>query len=137
MKNQPQKLGLHARITLEEFRKTLLIQFVCTLIIAAFSCAYSITAGYSAVLGGLLYMLPNIWFTRKMLKAPAKQTAGVVVRQAYVSEIWKMTMSAIAFALVFILIQPVNAFSLFGTYIGLHLTGVYVQLRLNKRFQKL
>ncbi|WP_261842952.1 ATP synthase subunit I [Aliamphritea ceti] len=137
MKNQPKKLGIHGRIALEEFRKTLLVQIVCTLIIAALSCTYSLAAGYSAVLGGLIYMLPNIWFIRKMLNAPVKQTAGTVVRQAYASEIWKMAMTAVAFALTFTLIHPVNAFSLFGTYIGLQLVGVYVQLQLNKRFQKL
>ncbi|MBN3561951.1 ATP synthase subunit I [Aliamphritea spongicola] len=137
MKKKPAKLGVHGRATFEEFRKTLLIQVVCTVLIALISCTYSIVAGYSALLGGAIYLLPNTWAAWKLLTAPEQQNAGTVVRQAYVSQIWKMAMTTVGFALVFVKIQELNPFSIFSTYIGLHLVGLYIRLRLNKRFQKL
>jgi len=38
---------------------------------------------------------------------------------------------------VFMLVRPLSPFSLFGTYILLHLTGWVAQVMLNNRFQKL
>ncbi len=137
MRKGRQKQGVHARIAQQQFNKVFLIQIVCTLLIAGVLLLHSMIAAYSALLGGMLYLIPSYVFTRKALAAQGKETAGKAVRQLYASEIWKMAISVVLFAAVFILIQPLNPFSLFGTYIGLQLAALVVQMRLNNRFLKL
>lgn len=138
MKNEHQKLGVHARITLQNFKKILLIQIVTLLVIAAFAALHSLVAAYSALCGGVIFLLPSYAYARRAwLKSGSQDTAGNAIRQLYASEIWKMAMTIGLFAAVFALIQPLNPFSLFGTYIGLQLVGFVVQLQLKNRFLKL
>ncbi len=92
---------------------------------------------YSALFGGLIYLLPSYVFARKALAVQAKNTPGAVIRQLYASEIWKMMITMLLFAAVFILIRPLNPFSLFCTYVWLQLAAFAVQMKLNNRFLKL
>ena len=138
MKNEPAKLGVHARIALQQYKKIFLIQVVSVLVIAGVSLLHSLTAAYSSLCGGIIFLLPSYVFARRALMAKqAKNTPGAVIRQLYASEIWKMGISIALFSAVFILIQPLNPFSLFCTYIWLQLVGFMAQLKLNNRFLKL
>ncbi|BBB27950.1 ATP synthase subunit I [Amphritea japonica] len=138
MRNGHQKIGVHARIALQQFRKVFLIQVVSLIVIAGVSLLHSLSAAYSSLCGGLIFLLPSYVFAYRALVAKqAKNTPGAVVTQLYTSEIWKMGLSIALFSAVFILVQPLNPFSLFGTYIWLQLVGFFAQLKLNNRFLKL
>lgn len=138
MRNGHQKLGVHARIALQQYRKVFLIQVVSLLVVAGVSLLHSLSAAYSSFCGGMIFLLPSYVFAHRALVArQVKNTPGAVVTQLYTSEIWKMGLSIALFSAVFILIQPLNPFSLFGTYIWLQLVGFFVQLKLNNRFLKL
>ena len=138
MRNEHQKLGVHARIALQQFKKIFLIQVVSLVVIAGVSLLHSPTAAWSSLFGGVIFLLPAYVYARRVLYARnAKSSPGAVVRQLYSSEIWKMGISIALFSAVFILIQPLNPFSLFGTYIWLQLVGFVAQLKLNNRFLKL
>lgn len=130
MTNEHQKLGVHARVTLQKFKKIFLIQLVTLFVIAGLLLLHSLTAAYSALCGGVIFLLPSYLFARGVLIRKGKDTAGAAIRQLYVSEIWKMGMTVALFTAVFILIQPLNPFSLFGTYIGLQLVAFTAQLKL-------
>jgi len=137
-RNEHRKPGVHARIALQQFKKIFLIQVVSLIVIAGASLLHSMSAAWSALLGGLIFLLPSYVFAwRALIAKSAKSTPGAVIAQLYTSEIWKMGLSIALFSAVFILIQPLNPFSLFGTYIWLQLTGFVAQLRLNNRFLKL
>ncbi len=138
MRNEHPKIGVHARIALQQFRKVFLIQVVSLIVIAGVSLLHSLSAAYSSLCGGLIFLLPSYVFAYRALVAKqAKNTPGAVVTQLYTSEIWKMGLSIALFSAVFILVQPLNPFSLFGTYIWLQLVGFFAQLKLNNRFLKL
>ncbi|WP_432471416.1 ATP synthase subunit I [Amphritea sp. HPY] len=137
MTNEHQKLGVHARIARQQFHKVFLIQAVSVFLIAGVLLLHNWVTAYSALFGGLIYLLPNYVFARKALAVQAKNTPGAVIRQLYASEIWKMMITVLLFAAVFILIQPLNPFSLFCTYVWLQLTAFVVQMKLNNRFLKL
>lgn len=137
MRNEHQKLGVHARIAQQQFKKIFLIQAVSVCLIAGVLLLHNWVTACSALFGGGIYLLPSYVFARKALAYQAKNSPGAVIRQLYTSEIWKMGTTIALFSAVFILIQPLNPFSLFGTYIWLQLAAFVVQLRLNNRFLKL
>ena len=137
MRKEHQKPGVHARIAQQQFQKVFLIQIVSAFLIAGVLLLHSMVTAYSALLGGFIFLLPSYFFARKALASQGKETAGTIVRQVYASEIWKMTMSVVLFSTVFILIHPLNPFSLVGTYVGLQLIAFIAQVQLNNRFLKL
>lgn len=102
-------------------------------------CLYAIhpITGYSVFFGGLIQIVPTIIFARKALKHDKKMSAGQVLGQMYAGQIWKMALSAVMFALVFVSVKPISPFSLFVSFIGMQLLGWYLHVALNKRFLKL
>ncbi len=122
----------------QAFLRIYLIQFLLLLLVSAGALVLGTVTAYSALLGGLLYLLPNLYFTWRVLysKRPA-DTAQQVVISLYASEIGKMLVAALLFSAVFLLVQPLSPFSLFLTFILLQLSGWMLQWRLGNRFLKL
>lgn len=96
---------------------------------------------YSALLGGLIYLIPYAYVANRILTdtthTTAEQSANRTLADLYIGQIWKMVIGALLFALVFVLVQPLSPFSLFGTYIAVQALGWYLQMRADKRFIKL
>lgn len=120
------------------FLKVYLIQGGLLSVIAAGLLVKGPVEAYSALIGGLLYLLPNLYFTWRVLytKRPV-ETAQQVVIGLYASEIGKMVLAAGLFSATFLLVDPLSPFSLFLTFILLQFTGWMLQWRLNNRFLKL
>lgn len=131
------KHGVHSLKNRNRVFKIFLIQAGICVVLSAALLLHSQTMALSALLGGGLYLLPNLYFAHRALTFREKQSAKMALAEMYVSQIWKMGISILAFAAVFILIQPLNPFSLFGTFILMQITGWIAQMKLNKRFLKL
>lgn len=129
--------GVHSRKTRKQVFKIFLIQAVLGVAVSLILLLHNPATAWSALLGAGLYLLPNLYFADRALRFSKGQTAGRALAEMYVSQIWKMAISIVAFAAVFILIQPLNPFSLFGTFILLQITGWFAQMNVNKRFLKL
>ncbi|QEQ98240.1 ATP synthase subunit I [Neptunomonas concharum] len=112
------------------------IQVAFTVAVAFLAAFYSITAAYSALLGGLLYLLPNIFFAWRVLSRQSNTPRGVLA-DMYIGEIWKMAITILLFAVIFILVPTVSPFSLFLTFILLHILNWYLQMKIDYRFLKL
>jgi ATP synthase protein I len=112
------------------------IQVAFTVAVAFIAAFYSITAAYSGLLGGLLYLLPNIFFAWRVLSRQSNTPRGVLT-DMYIGEIWKMAITILLFAMVFILVPTVSPFSLFLTFILLHVLNWYLQMKIDYRFLKL
>jgi len=121
--------------------KNITIQLVATCIIAGLLGFKSWEFAYSAFFGGLIYLIPYAYVTNRILvKKPhtvAEQSANKALAELYISQIWKMVIGALLFALVFVLVKPLSPFSLFGTYIAVHALGWYLQVKTDQRFIKL
>ena len=83
---------------------------------------------YSAFLGGLAYIVPNAYFVacafRDMGQASSPEAT---VRWFYISEVGKLVLTGLIFALCFVLVEPLHVISLFVTYIMMmmiNLTGL-------------
>ncbi len=97
----------------------------------------SLVTAYSILLGGMLYLLPNIYFTARALLGKQLHEPKQILARIYVSELGKMLLAVALFSVTFMLVHPLSPFSLFGTYILLQISGWYLQFGLNNRFQKL
>lgn len=131
------KQGVHSRKTRRKVFRIFLIQTVLCVILSIVLLLDNLVTAWSALLGGGIYLLPNMYFAHRALAFRDKQSAGRALAEMYVSQIWKMGLSILAFAAVFILIQPLNPFSLFGTFILMQISAWFAQMKLNKRFLKL
>ena len=129
--------GVHSRKTRKQVFKIFLIQAILSVVIASALLLHDRVTAWSSLLGAGLYLLPNLYFADRALTFTKGQTAGRALAEMYVSQMWKMGISILAFAAVFILIQPLNPFSLFGTFILLQITAWLAQMKVNSRFLKL
>lgn len=62
---------------------------------------YGVTAGWSALLGGLIYWIPNSYFGFRVFRISGAQAAKKIVGNFYRSELMKLVLTAALFALVF------------------------------------
>ena len=74
------------------------------------------TLAYSALLGGLVCVLPNVYFAWLMFRNMGASAAKEVVRSFYKAEAVKFGLTVVLFALVFIVVRPLNPISFFLTY---------------------
>ena len=131
------KQGAHSRKTRSRIFKILLIQAVICLMFSAGLMLVDLETAYSALLGGAIYLLPTLYFADRALRFSAGQSAKHALAEMYMSQIWKMALMTVGFAAVFITIQPLNPFSLFGTFILMQILNWVAQIGLNTRFLKL
>jgi len=73
-------------------------------------------AGYSALAGGLIYVIPNAYFAHRMFWYEGARQAPVVVSNMFRAESIKLALTAVFFAAVFILIEPVYVPALLFTF---------------------
>lgn len=59
------------------------------------------TAAYSALLGGAVSILPNVYFAKKLFRYQGAHAAKQIVRNFYKGEAGKLLLSAVLFAIVF------------------------------------
>lgn len=124
------------RFAMQYFR-ILLVQLALTCLLALLLMLKDFVTAYSALIGGLLYLMPAGWFSLRVLVKNTAQTPREILANMYISETGKVLLAVALFSLVFMLVEPLNASALFVTYILLQVTGWYLQLKLNQRFLKL
>ena len=75
----------------------------------------------SVLLGGLLYWIPNAYFTLYAFRFRGAHAARDMLRSIYRGEMGKFVLTGLGFALIFIGAQPVNAVALFSAYMAMTL----------------
>ncbi|KGP63769.1 ATP synthase subunit I [Legionella norrlandica] len=94
-----------------------LVQLGVTLFLAAL-CAilFSSNAASSALLGGLVCIIPNVYFAIKLFKHQGARAAKQIVNSFYKGEALKIILSMFLFTLVFVLFRITPA-AFFASYI--------------------
>ncbi|MEH6648824.1 MAG: ATP synthase subunit I [Motiliproteus sp.] len=112
-------------------------QIVLTLILSTVAwLSAGFIAGYSALLGGLIYLIPFAYQARRVLLSDPNAGLRQSVRDLYKSEIWKMALTMVSFGTVFVLVKPIEPFSLFGAFILLQLSSWLAPLLQNHKLFK-
>ncbi|MGB5511046.1 MAG: ATP synthase subunit I [Woeseiaceae bacterium] len=111
--------------------KTLVAQVAVGAVFGA--SLWSITgsvAGYSALLGSLIAVVPNAFLAVRLAVPRGDPGAHALVRAAYIGEIGKLALTVLLFSLAFTLVKPLSAAALFAAFIATQLvtlTGLLMQ----------
>lgn len=89
-------------------------------------------AGYSALLGGLIAWLPNLYFAHKAFRFSGARAAREIVRSFYAGEAGKLILTFVLFALTFAGVKPLEAPALFGSYLLTLLVSWFAPLLITK-----
>jgi ATP synthase protein I len=77
------------------------------------------TAGISALLGGAAVVVPNAFLAARLLAARA--SAQALLRAAWIGEIGKLLLTAVAFIVIFAFVRPISAPAVFAGFIAVQL----------------
>ncbi|WP_205342795.1 F0F1 ATP synthase subunit I [Denitrificimonas caeni] len=92
-------------------------------------------AAYSAWLGGLTALLPNMYFTYKAFQYFGARSIAVIVQSFWAGEMGKLILTALLFAVLFLGVKPLNVLAVFIGYILVQMTSA-TSLLLTKSFLK-
>ena len=96
----------------------LLVQaIVCLLVALLFVLGKGTTAGYSALLGGMIALLPNAFFAYKAFRYFGARSAKDIVLSIWSGAMGKWILTAVLFALVFVGIGQLDIAALFVAYL--------------------
>ena len=102
--------------------KVLLAQLGLTLVLGMlFWGTDGRVSGYSAVLGGLICLIPNAFLALRLAASTRDPGARALMRAAYIGEIGKLALTVLLFSMVFTLVQPLAAGPLFVGFIAAQL----------------
>lgn len=90
-------------------------QWLVTLFIAASLFVFGRELALSAFLGGLVCVLPNMYFAQQLYKRRIA-VATTLLRSAFVAEFVKMALAIALLAIVLINYKEVHPIALFATY---------------------
>jgi ATP synthase protein I len=78
-------------------------------------------AGYSALLGGLICVIPNGFLALRLIVPRPDPGARALVQAAYIGELGKLALTVLMFGAVFVAVRPLAAWPLFAAFIGAQL----------------
>lgn len=112
------------------------VQLGATLIISVGFLLKDQVAAYSALLGGLIFILPNIYFAYKAFAYTGARAARQIVNSFYKGESVKLALTAVLFTVVFVSVKPLNVLALFLTFIIVLTTNWLTPLLLSHQPQR-
>ena len=112
-----------SRITRVPLARWLAIEFTGLTVISLLWSLHSVLAGYSAFIGGLIFVVPNAWFVHQVYRYQGARHARLVVGNLFRAESTKIALTAVFFAAVFILMEPVYVPALLFTFAVMVVAG--------------
>jgi len=100
-----------------EILKATLTQLAVLLLIAVALGLADSQLAISVLVGGLVQILPQAWFSRQAFKYAGATKVDKVVRSMYRGELGKVVMTATLFAIVFTVSKEWNYLALFTTFL--------------------
>ncbi len=82
---------------------------------------YGPVAGYSALLGSLICVIPNAFLALRLAVPRFDPGARELIRAAYIGELGKLAITVVMFSVVFVLVKPLAVAALFAGFIAAQL----------------
>ena len=103
-------------------------------VLLALLCAglWGWVAGYSGLLGGLIAWLANVYFAFKAFRYFGARSAKAIVQSLWAGEMGKQILAAALFALLFVVVRPLEPLAVFAGYLVVLAVGASALLLLNK-----
>jgi ATP synthase protein I len=105
--------------------------FQCALVLLASVILIPLdkVTAYSAVIGGMISVVPNVYFARQVFRYTGAAFAREVARSFYRGESGKFVTTLALFAATFVLVQPLQVFVLFLAYLSVMLLNAVMLAR--------
>ena len=98
--------------------RVLMWQFVIGAVLAAgLWVVFGRIAGYSALLGSLICVVPNAFLALRIMAPRRDPGAKGLLRATWIGEAGKLALTVLFFTLVFTLVEPLSAAALFAGFI--------------------
>ncbi len=94
-------------------------QLVALLILVAVALLSDKTEAYSVLVGGVVHIAPQAWFTRMAYRHTGARQAPKILIAIYQGEAGKLLLTATMFALIFFDIQPLHIPAVFLSYMAM------------------
>ena len=75
-------------------------------------------SGFSALLGGLICLIPNAYLALRLMMPQSGRDADALLRAAYIGEAGKFALTVLLFGLAFTLVRPIDPVALFAAFIA-------------------
>jgi len=108
-----------------------LIQVSLTIILSVIAYVFfDVTIAKSAFLGGLVVIIPYMYFAARMKPVLGNSDSGSFLRAIAIAEVGKLILTAVCCAVVFVWVKPLNGLSFFACmtlvyFIG-HMSLIFV-----------
>lgn len=132
MKRQPKPVQVGAVLAKPPLGRWYAAQTMVLLLISVGLLWVDVTAAYSVLLGGLISVGPSYYFARHAFRFRGARFARHITRAFYVGAAGKFMLTAVAFAVVFATVKPLNAVVLLLAYFGMTASLWLVALRAGK-----
>ena len=102
---------------------------VVMLAVAGVALGHGAEAAYSALLGGVISIVPDYYFARRIFRRYADRSPDEVAAIMLRAEVVKLTLTVLLFAAIFALVAALNVLALILGYVLVKATGVVVSVR--------
>ena len=110
------------RRTLHPIVRLLLLQLGLSVLLGAiFWGTNGRVSGYSALLGGLICVIPNAYLALRLVAPRRDPGARARLNAAYIGELGKLALTLLMFGVVFALVRPLAPLPLFAGFIACQL----------------
>ena len=106
--------------------KVVRLQSLTLAVVAGIALLLDTEIGVSILLGGLIQLIPQAWFTWQAFKYAGANHASAIVRSMYRGEAGKLVLTACGFTVVYSVMDNVNAIALMSAFITM--LGVQILL---------
>ena len=101
---------------------TLLVQVCVSVVVAAVLWVWmGEVAAVSALLGGAAVVIPNGFLAARLLQPSRDESAGAMLRAAWVGEIGKLLLTVLLFGVIFGVVRPIEPLAVFAGFIAAQL----------------
>ena len=123
-------------ITYVPLGKWLIIEMAVLLILSLLWLLESRLAGYSALIGGLIFVIPNAYFAHRAYRYQGARQMHLAVSNIFRAESIKLALTAVFFAAVFTLMEPVHVPALLFTFAVMVVLGTALRWLIQPRPQR-
>lgn len=108
------------------------VQSLILLICVALSGFWDTVLALSVLLGGLIAVIPQAWFSYRVFHKRGARSARHIANASYAAEVGKFVLAIAGFGLVFAFVRPLVAWAVFAGYgvmLVIQIAGAWYLLR--------
>jgi ATP synthase protein I len=104
-------------ISLPPVKRVALYQLAILLPVCVVLLFWSSVLAYSVLIGGLIQIFPQAWFTRQAYRYAGARKVQSIVRAMYWGETGKIVLTTVLFTVSFIMVKPLSISALFSSFV--------------------